>query len=103
TLEGHIRLSGGSGSLVAGSPYQGTALLKGVFLAHILPAVATYGVWLYLVVASFRRRNESLPGPFSRRHKKLGLVVIAGLVWTALSAIAVYVLGFALTSGPPST
>ena len=96
-LEGNIRLSGGSGSLVSGSPYEGTTLLRTVFLLHIGPAVLTYVLWLYLVVASFRRWHVALPGGFSGRHKKLGKLVILGLVWVAASAAAVYWLGFAAT------
>jgi len=94
SLEGSIRLHGGSGSLVAGSPYVGTALLKGVFLAHILPAVVTYLVWAWLTVVSYRRRDKVLPGRFSRTHKRLGKLILVGLVWTAVSAVGVYYFGF---------
>jgi len=97
-LEGNIRLSGGSGSLIAPSPYAGTALLKGVFIAHIFPAVFTYIVWVWLAVVSRRRRDEQLPGAFSRRHRRWGWVIIVGLAWTALSALAVYTLGFVATA-----
>jgi uncharacterized membrane protein YozB (DUF420 family) len=91
-LEGDIRMSGGSGSLIAGSPYEGTTLLSVVFLMHIVPAVATYLLWFGLVVVTYRRRASL--GAFSRRHRTLGKVVIAGLIWTALSACSVYYLTF---------
>lgn len=93
-LEGYIRISGGSGSLIAGSPHAGTPLLRGVFVVHIFPALATYVLWAATVFMSYRRRHTALPGSFSRRHKKLGLIVIAGLFWTAASAMAVYWFGF---------
>jgi len=91
-LEGYIRVSGGSGSLTAGSPYAGTSLMTSVFLLHMLPAVATYLLWTWLVVVTYRRREHL--GAFSRRHRALGKVVIGGLVWTALSACAIYYLTF---------
>jgi len=94
TLEGYIRLSGGSGSLVAASPYYGTTLLRVAFLLHILPATGTYLVWLYFIIKSYRQR-QSLPGDYSKTHKVLGKLVIAGLIWIALSAIVVYYYGFA--------
>lgn len=87
-LEGHIRFSGGSGSLVAGSPYAGTAMIRLLFFLHIVPAVATYLLWSWLVFATYRRRASL--GSFARRHRRWGKVVIAGLVWTALSACFVY-------------
>lgn len=93
-LEGHIRLSGGSGSLVAGSPHVGTTLMSVAFLLHIAPAVATYVLWSGLVVVSYRRRGTPALGAFSPRHRLLGKIVIAGLIWTALSACFVYYLTF---------
>jgi hypothetical protein len=93
-LEGHIRMSGGSGSLTAGSPYAGTTLMSVAFLLHISPAVATYVLWSGLVLATYRRRSIPRLGAFSRRHKRLGTIVIAGLIWTALSACFVYYLTF---------
>ncbi|MEQ1857038.1 MAG: hypothetical protein ABL963_11225 [Longimicrobiales bacterium] len=91
-LEGHIRLSGGSGSVTAGSPYAGTTLMTVVFLAHVVPAVATYMVWSGLVFVTYRRRASL--GGFGPRHRALGKAVIGGLVWTALSACAIYYLTF---------
>lgn len=101
SLEGSIRLHGGSGSLVAGSPYAGTTLLKVVFLLHIGPAVLTYLVWLWLTVKSWRGHQTLLPGPFSRRHRTMGWMIVGGLVWTAVSAILVYYFGFAATGATP--
>ncbi len=95
-LEGYIRVSGGSGSLLAGSPYEGTGLMSVVIVLHIVPAVATYLLWTGLVVVTYRRRSSpSLAlGAFSARHALLGKLVIAGLLWTALSACFVYYMTF---------
>ncbi len=93
-LEGPIRLSGGSGSLVAGSPYEGTALLSVLFVLHIVPAVATYLLWSGLVIVSYRRRGTPFLGSFSPRHKVVGKIVLGGLLWTAISACFVYCVTF---------
>lgn len=93
-LEGTIRMSGGSGSLVAGSPYEGTSLFRVVFALHVVPAVATYALWSGLVIVSYRRRRTAFLGSFSPRHKLLGKVVMSGLLWTAISACFVYYLTF---------
>ncbi len=102
SLEGSIRMHGGSGSLIAGSPYAGTALLKGVFIAHIGPAVITYIVWAWLTFTSYRRKDARLPGDFSATHRRLAYGVIAGLLWTAVSAVAVYYFGFLATGSTPT-
>lgn len=94
-LEGYIRVSGGSGSLMAGSPHAGTALFETVFLLHVVPAVATYLLWTWLVIVTYRRWSLPAMVTFARRHMLLGRVVIAGLMWTALSACFVYYLTFA--------
>jgi hypothetical protein len=93
-LEGYIRISGGSGSLVAGSPHVGTPLMSASFALHIVPAVATYLLWTGLVVVTYRRRSTPSLGAFSARHVLLGKIVIGGLLWTALSACIVYYLTF---------
>ncbi|MHC4390850.1 MAG: DUF420 domain-containing protein [Planctomycetota bacterium] len=93
-LEGRIRFGGGSGSLVAGSPHVGTSLMSVVFVLHIGPAVATYILWAWLVVVSLRRAPDRLPGDFSRRHRRVGFTVLAGLAWTAISGGLVYYLSF---------
>ena len=91
-LEGYIRVSGGSGSLVAGSPFEGTTALTIALSLHIVPAVATYLLWTGLVVTTYRRRSSL--GRFSSRHRLLGKIVIGGLLWTALSACFVYTMTF---------
>jgi hypothetical protein len=95
-LEGYIRFSGGSGSLVAGSPFEGTTVMTVVITLHIVPAVVTYLLWSWLVFVTYRRRNPPVIalGTFAARHVLLGRVVIAGLLWTAFSACFVYYMTF---------
>ena len=93
-LEIRIRVAGGAGKLVAGSPHAGSALMNAVAAVHICGAVATYLVWGWLVFLSRRRYRSLLPGAFSRKHKIAGRIVIGGLCFTTLSATAVYRLAF---------
>ncbi len=98
SLEGSIRINGGSGSLVAESPFAGTTELRVAFILHIGPAVATYLFWLWLTIKSVRSFKRDLPGSFGRTHVRAGWAVMAGLIWTAGSALVVYWLGFVATS-----
>jgi putative membrane protein len=95
-LEIHIRTAGGSGRLVAGSPFAGTALFRAVFSLHVGGALLTYLLWAGLAWASVPRFGRALPGAFSRRHRRLGKVVFGGLCFTAVSATAMFVIGFVL-------
>lgn len=91
-----VRLSGGSGSLMRGSSYAGTGQLKALVLAHVGGNVVTFFAWLYLVVASWRRFETALPGGFSARHRRLGRWVFAGTLYGAVTAVAMYTVGFVL-------
>jgi hypothetical protein len=93
-LEVHIRLAGGSGAFVAASQLGRPGLVRAVLAVHIVGAVVTYAAWTWLAIASHRRFRRALPGSFSRRHRRIGRLVLAGLVFTALSAAAVYALTF---------
>lgn len=95
-LEVQIRLAGGGGNLVADSRLAGTPTMTAVTTAHIVGAILTYGVWVWLVGISYRRYPAVLPGRFSRLHRPAGWLVIGGLLFTALSASGVYLLGFVL-------
>ena len=95
-FEVDVRLSGGSGSLMRGSTYAGTAWLRFLLLAHVTGAVSTFLLWLVLAVLSLRRFRQVLPGSFSQTHRWLGLFVLAGNMYTAVSAILMYVCSFIL-------
>ncbi len=96
-FEVDVRLSGGSGSLMKGSSYAGTGWLRGITLAHVLANVVTFFTWLWLVVKSWKRLGTpELPGSFGGTHKRVGRFVFGGLVFGAVSAVVMYVLGFVL-------
>jgi hypothetical protein len=93
-LEVRIRLAGGSGALLRHSPALWAGVARGFLAVHISAAVLTYGTWAYLALVSARRHHRTLPGRFSRRHKRLGWLIFAGLCFTAASASGMYFLAF---------
>lgn len=95
-LEVKIRLAGGSGSLVATASPEYRGLARALLGAHITGAVATYALWTWLAVVSWRRFQGVLPGSFSPRHKRLGLFVFGGLVFTTISATGMFFFTFVL-------
>jgi putative membrane protein len=93
-LEIQIRLAGGSGALVQGSPFAETALMRTALWLHMGGAVLTYAVWGTLAGVSVARYRRVLPGRFSALHRRAGTGVFAGLCFTAVSAAVVYTLAF---------
>jgi hypothetical protein len=96
SLEMRIRLGGGPGVFIETSPPALLDWARRLLAIHIFGAVATYVLWTWLVVASWRRYEVSLPGRFSRRHRGLGTAVFGGLCFTAASASCVFTLAFVL-------
>lgn len=95
-LELRIRLAGGSGAFVDTAPPELVGWAHRLLSVHIVVAVATYALWTWLVVASWRRQDAALPGRFSRRHRGLGTMVFGGLCFTAASASGIFTLAFVL-------
>ncbi len=91
-----VRLSGGSGSLMKGSSYAGTGGLRALVIAHVGGNVITFIAWLVLVVMSRRRFGAVLPGKFSLTHRRVGTWVFGGTVYGAVTAVAMYVIGFVM-------
>jgi hypothetical protein len=95
-LELRIRFAGGSGVFVESAAPGLVSWAQRLLAIHIAVAVATYGLWTWLAVASWRRYEVSLPGRFSRRHRTLGTLVFGGLCFTAASASGLFALVFVL-------
>jgi putative membrane protein len=95
-IELRIRLAGGSGVFVERAPVELVAWAHRLLALHIAVAVATYGLWTGLAVASWKRFGTHLPGQFSQRHRRLGTLVFGGLCFTAASATGIFVLAFVL-------
>jgi len=96
SLELRIRFAGGSGAFLERAPPELLGWAHRLLAIHIAVAVATYAVWSWLAVASWRRYGVRLPGSFSRRHRQLGTMVFGGLCFTAASATGMFALAFVL-------
>lgn len=91
-LEGLIRFSGGSGSLASKSLYYETSFFKLTLYSHIFIAVITYLLWIFLSFFSNKKYPRQLPGNFSNMHKILGYIIFYGLIYTAITALAIYLM-----------
>lgn len=95
-LEILIRYSGGSGSLASNSKYYDSKFFTITWVSHIVVAILTYFLWTVLIVLSNSKFRKSLSGKLSEIHKKLGEVIFGGLIYTAVSALAVYLMNLNL-------
>lgn len=101
-LELQIRLSGGSGSLVATGTYVNAPFFKPILAAHVIGAILTYTIWAlqFYLGSRQRKRAGGFSGGFSGRfvglHKSLGYVTTIGLFYTGITALAVCMLAFFL-------
>ena len=91
-LELLIRFSGGSGSMFKDSSHADNPVFKTILIAHIIGAVLTYVVWTFLIIQSRRKFQKTLPGKFSVTHKRLGISVFIGLIYTGVTALVVYLM-----------
>ena len=89
-----IRLSGGTQAFMAGSPHLGSALLSWLLRIHVIVAVLSFGLWCFLVVQAWRARMDLHPALFTASHRRRGYWVFAGTVFTAVSGVWLYWLGF---------
>ncbi len=94
-LEGSIRFGHAAEAFAAGS-LHGTPLLRWSLAVHLALAVPTFASWCVLAVLSWRRFSRSLPGRFSRRHRRWGRLTFVGLWLTCATGVAMYVMSFAL-------
>jgi hypothetical protein len=95
-FEARVRMAGGAGTFLALVPAGLSRAARSLLALHVTVAVATYLVWSALVVSSWRRYRASLPGGFSRLHRRLGTWVFRGLCFNATSATGMFLLAFVL-------
>jgi len=93
-FETNIRLRGGSDALYLTSSFANTPLLRFSLIGHLAIAISTYVGWCGLTIASLRRFQRTLPGDFGATHRRMGRLVIAGNVATAVTGMWIYLLGF---------
>lgn len=92
SLEGLIRYSGGSGSIAQNSEHYGTAYFTLILTSHIIVATLSYILWAILIFRARRKYTKELPGKHSRFHKRTAYVVFGGLIYTAVTALLVYLM-----------
>ena len=68
------------------------AIIRVILEGHIAVATATFFAWFALGVISWTRFTKSLPGTFSRLHKRLGKATFVGACLLSASGAAVYAL-----------
>lgn len=96
-FEYNLRLQGGIFAATAASRYAGTGTLNFWIYLHTFFAITTIVVWVGLIVVSLRRfPNPPTPGAFSARHRFWGRIGMVWMLVTGVTAIPVYVFGFAL-------
>jgi len=93
-LEGQIRFSGGSGSLIQNSPYIKDIFFNNLLIAHIVGAIITYVLWIVLFILSNRKYKKENFKSFASIHKKIGYIVLIGLFYTAITAVVVVKMAF---------
>ena len=96
-FEVNLRLSGGIFELTKESAYAGSSLLNSTIYIHTIAAILTALIWVVLVVASLYKFDKPpRPNQFSSTHRFWGRLGMIGMIFTGVSAIPLYYLGFAL-------
>lgn len=89
-----VRMEGGYKSLMEGSSVSHDYLLY-VLIFHIMIAVSTLILWIKtLYSAKQSKKNSTLPGTLSHKHKQDGQRTFVGIVLTMLTGAWVYALLF---------
>ena len=92
-LEISIRF-GSAGEAYAASSFYGPPMAA-LFVVHLAIAVPTFVLWCWLARLSWRRFSHTLPGPFGRKHRRLGRLAFVGLCLSSATGIGLYVMGYA--------
>ena len=95
-LEVDIRLRGGSCALAGKAVSVPPPAVRALLLVHLLIAVSTWLLWIGFVVRSWRRFGSSLPGDFSRTHRRWGRILWLGVGATAGTGTLLYIAAFVL-------
>lgn len=96
-FEYNLRLQGGIFAATRASSYAGTATLDFWIYFHTFFAITTIFIWVFLIVLSLRRfPSPPVPGDFSATHKRWGRIGMIWMLTTGVTAIPVYIYGFAL-------
>jgi putative membrane protein len=87
-------MEGGYKNLMEGSSVSHDYLLY-VLIFHIIISVITLGLWVMTLSRARRYKKQStLPGLYSKSHKKDGIRTFIGIILTMLTGAWVYALLF---------
>ena len=89
-LETDIRF-GGMAEVIEQSKYYGSQTLTIVFLVHLLFAISSTLLWLWLIIVSVKR----YPVHFRFPHKKYGILVYIDILLTVITGWILYAMVFA--------
>ena len=89
-----VRMGGGYEGFVQGSSVSHNYALY-VLIFHIFVAIIGFIVWTHTLVTARRdSKSRTLPGLYSKTHKKAGKHTFLWIVATAITGIWVYILLF---------
>lgn len=63
-----------------------SGLFKTILIIHVPTAILTFLLWAISLYLAFSKKNKTLPGAFSKTHRRLGYGIIIGLIITAVTA-----------------
>lgn len=91
-----VRVGGGYEGFVKDSSVSHTYAFY-VLIFHIIVSVIGFGIWAHTIVtARADARKHTLPGIYSKSHKKSGIRAFIWIVMTAVTGVWVYILLFML-------
>ena len=93
-FEFDIRLSPQPTVLAEANSWYEDSRFKIFLWLHIICASFTYMTWAGLAYKSNKMFLKTLPGSFSKAHKKIGKLIFLGACYTALSGSVIYYLLF---------
>lgn len=85
-----------SGFLPENNPYLGTTFFSTLLTAHIIGAVLTFVIWGSILFISSWKFKKGISGSFFKAHKTVGYITIAGLFYTAVTAVAITTIAFVI-------
>ncbi len=89
-----VRAGGGYEGFIEGSSVSRTYSFY-VLIFHIIISVIGFAIWIHtLVTARKDNKKKTLPGLYSKSHKKAGKRTFVWIVLTAVTGVWVYVLLF---------
>jgi len=88
-----VRLVGGYEAFVKNTHVSHEYLFI-VLVIHIIISTVTLGIWASTLYRGHKDYEAGLPGPYSKSHRRSGMLAFTGIALTSLTGIWVYLLLF---------